>query len=200
MSYSWNSRSMANGNHTIAARAVDSAGNTTTTSPVTVFVSNQSTNLSQNPSLETASGSTPTCWTLAGYGTNTFAWTRTTDAHTGGFAENVSISSYTSGDRKLVNNQDSGACAPAVTPGHTYTVTAWYKGNLGPYVFAYYRNSSGSWVYWTQSAKLANSSSWTQATWTTPAVPSGATNVSVGLGISGVGSLTMDDFGLFASG
>jgi hypothetical protein len=58
-------------------------------------------------------------------------------------------------------------------------------------------NSSGSWVYWTQSAKLAAASSWTQASFTTLAVPSGATNISVGMGIAGVGSITMDDFGLY---
>jgi hypothetical protein len=112
----------------------------------------------------------------------------------------VAISSYSSGDRKLVNNQDSGACAPAVSVGHTYTVTGWYKGNVGPYVFGYYRNSSGSWVYWAQSPKQPVSSTWRQASWTTPVVPSGATNVSVGLGIDAVGSITMDDLGLFAAG
>jgi hypothetical protein len=55
-------------------------------------------------------------------------------------------------------------------------------------------------VFWTNSAKLPLSSAWAQATWTTPAVPSGATNVSVGLGVDAVGSLTMDDFGLFLAG
>jgi peptidoglycan/xylan/chitin deacetylase (PgdA/CDA1 family) len=195
--YGWNSRSVANGNHTITVRAVDTSGNTKTTSAITVFVSNQATNLLQNPSLETASGTTPTCWLLGGYGTNTFSWTRTSDAHTGSFGEALAISSYTSGDRKLVNTQDSGACAPAATVGHTYTVTAWYKSTSGPpYIFAYYRNSSGAWVYWAQSARLANSSSWTQASWGTPPVPSGATNLSVGMGISGAGSITMDDFAL----
>ena len=196
LSFTWNSRSVANGSHTIAVRAVDTSGNATTTSAITVFVSNQVTNLLQNSSLETASGSTPTCWIFGGSGTNTFTWTRTSDAHTGGFAENVSISSYTSGDRKLVNTQDSGACAPAATVGHSYTVSAWYKGNIGPYIYAYYRNSSGNWVYWAQSTKLATSSTWKQGTWTTPVVPSGATRLSVGMGIAGVSSLTMDDFSL----
>lgn len=155
------------------------------------------TNLLENPSLETATGSTPTCWALGGYGTNKFAWTRTSDGHTGSFAENVEITSYTSGDRKFVNAQDSGACAPAISAGHTYTVAAWYKSTRQPKIFVYFRNSAGSWVYWSQSPNLAIASSWTQARFTTPAVPAGAAMISIGMGIDGVGSLTVDDFELF---
>ena len=44
------------------------------------------------------------------------------------FGEQLTISSYTSGDRKLVSTQDSGACAPAGVPGHSYTVSSWYRG------------------------------------------------------------------------
>jgi peptidoglycan/xylan/chitin deacetylase (PgdA/CDA1 family) len=195
-SVSWNTRLVPNGSHTISVRAVDTAGNTTTTTPITAFVTNQFVNLLQNPSLESASGSTPTCWLLGGYGTNTFTWTRTNDAHSGSWAEALNISAYTSGDRKFVNTQDAGACAPAVTPGHTYTVSAWYKSTARPYVFAYYKSSTGVWTYWAQSGLLATAASWTQASWSTPAVPAGATNVSVGLGIAAVGSITMDDFAL----
>jgi len=196
--FSWNTHSIANGNHTLKASAVDSSGNTTTSSGVTVFVANQTTNLLQNASLETAGlNNVPACWLLGGYGTNSYSWTHTTDARTGSYAENLNISSYTSGDRKIVNAQDSGSCAPAVTAGHTYTVSAWYKSSVQAFFFAYYRNSSGGWVFWTNSARFAGASSWTQASWTTPAVPSGATLISVGMGSASVGSLTMDDFSLF---
>jgi len=196
-SVSWNSTSVQDGLHTVTARAVDTAGNALTSASVSVNVTNN--NLLQNPSLEQVSGSTPTCWMLSGYGTNTYSWTYTTDAHTGNHAENLSISSWTSGDRKLVNTQDSGTCALATTPGHTYTVTAWYKSNTQPYIFVFYRNSSGIWVYWAQSAKLAATSSWTQASFTTPVVPAGATNISVGMGIANVGWVTMDDFALYVT-
>jgi peptidoglycan/xylan/chitin deacetylase (PgdA/CDA1 family) len=201
--YSWFTRNLSNGPHTIAVRAVDPSGNATTTSPIAVNVSNSLTNLLQNPSLETASGSTPTCWLFGSSGTNTATWTRTSDAHTGSYAENLNITSYTSGDRKIVNTQDSGNCAPAANPGHTYTVTAWYKvptGSATPRFWLYYRNSSGSWVFMAESASYPSSSTWTRASWTTPAIPAGATNISVGMGLAGVGTVTMDDFGLYATG
>ena len=199
--FAWNSATVPDGSHVITARAVDLPGNTTTSSPVTVKVTNN--NLLQNASLETASGSTPACWLLGSSGTNTVTWTRTTDAHSGSYAENLNITSYTNGDRKLVTAQDAGICAPKVNAGGTYTVTAWYKvptGSVSPRFFVYYRNSSGSWVYWTQSPSYASSSSWTQTSWTTPAIPAGATNISVGMGLASAGSVTMDDFGLFLTG
>src|SRR5207244_13379077 len=59
-SFAWNSQSVADGTHSLAARAFDSAGNATTSSSASVKVAN--VDLLQNPSLETASGSTPTCW------------------------------------------------------------------------------------------------------------------------------------------
>jgi peptidoglycan/xylan/chitin deacetylase (PgdA/CDA1 family) len=195
-SVSWNSRTVANGSHTIAVRAVDLAGNVRTTGATTVTVSNNFTNLLQNPSLETATLSTPTCWLLGGFGANTFTWTRTTDAHSGLAAEKLDITAYTDGDRKMVSTQDTGACAPPVIPGHTYTATAYYKSSAPARLFAYYRSGTGAWTFWT-SATFPASSTWTKATWVSPAVPAGATNASIGMGMSVVGSVTMDDFELF---
>ena len=195
-SVSWDSNDVSNGSHAITARAVDTAGNSATSSPVSVTVSNSNVNLLQNPSLETASGSTPTCWLLGGFGTNSFTWMRTSDAHTGAFAEKLDVTSFTDGDRKLVNTQDAGICAPAVTAGHTYSFSVYYKSDVQARIFAYYLTSSGTWTFWSSAVVSASPSSWTRASWATPAVPSGATNVSVGMGLSAVGSLTMDDFSL----
>ncbi|MDX6343577.1 MAG: hypothetical protein QOH87_3715 [Trebonia sp.] len=156
--------------------------------------------LLQNPSFESASGGVPSCWKLGGYGTNTYSWTRSTDAHSGTYAESLSVMSFTSGDRKLLPAQDSGTCAPSVTPGQAYTAGAWYKGPAGttaaPRMFAYYRTASGGWVYWSASPRFTASSAWSHATWTTPPVPSGATHLAVGLGLTSAGALTMDDFSL----
>ena len=86
-------------------------------------------------------------------------------------------------------------------PGKSYTVSVWYKSPaLGPIIFGYYRNASGSWVYWSQSARFAAAASWTQASWTTPVLPAGATHISVGMGLQAVGSVTMDDLALVANG
>jgi hypothetical protein len=153
-------------------------------------------NLIQNPSLEDGTASELTCWALGGYGTNTFTWTRTSDAHTGSYAETLDVTDHTSGDRKLVATQDAGACAPAASAGRSYAVRAWYKATREPVIFVYYRDSTGAWVYWTQTGKLPISSTWTRASYTTPTVPAGATNISIGLGLDRVGSITMDDFEL----
>src|SRR4051794_6444017 len=122
-------------------------------------------NVVQNPSLESA-GSTgvPTCFQLGGYGTNRYALTRNTHAHPGSSSEQVAVSSYTSGDRKLVTKQDSSSCATPVTAGHTYHVRAWYKGSWVPAmqvkVTLYYRDTSGTWIYWTSGPALAAVSAW----------------------------------------
>ncbi|MCA1697783.1 MAG: hypothetical protein LC790_02310, partial [Actinobacteria bacterium] len=85
-----------------------------------------------NPSLEADSNGdrVPDCWMKLGYGTNSFRFARTTDAHRGTYAERVRITRLTRGDRKLVIKQDSGACALQVGPGRTYRLSAWYKSNV----------------------------------------------------------------------
>ena len=196
-SFNWNSHTVANGTHTIAVRAVDTSGNKTTTSPVTVNVVNQSTNLLQNAGLEQGSGNTPTCWQLAGYGTNTATWTWTSDAHSGNAAENLNISSYTNGDRKMLTAFSS--CSPTVVPGHSYTISVWYKSTAKPSIFTFVSTSgaNGAYNFLQNSPQMAVAAGWTQATWSTPVMPAGATNLSLGMGFSsGTGSVTMDDFSM----
>jgi len=156
------------------------------------------TQLLKNPSLEADSNGdgTPDCWQRGGFGTNSYSWARTTDAHSGSWAQRVTITSISSGDRKLISLEDLGACAPALTTGHRYRVSGWYKANAATRFKAYYRTTSGAWQYWTQGPLLPTRSSYTFAEWTTPAAPSGATGLSVGLSLDRVGSLTMDDFTL----
>ena len=202
--YSWNSRTVANGSHNVAVRAVDLAGNTRTTTAISVFVSNQTNNLLQNPSLEQGSANPPSCWLLGGYGTNTFAWTWTADAHSGTHAENLNVTSYTNGDRKLLTNFSS-ACSPAVIPGHSYTITVWYKAPAPakPVIFAFSNTTggNGAYNYLAQSPAQPSTTGWTRATWSTPVVPAGVTNISVGMGLNALpstgGQVTMDDFGMF---
>src|SRR4051794_10510484 len=62
----------------------------------------QSQNLAPNPSLEAATGVTPACWLLGGYGANSYSWGRTGASHSGNFAETLSVWRFSSGDRKLL--------------------------------------------------------------------------------------------------
>ena len=158
----------------------------------------QPSQLFKNPSLETDSNGdgTPDCWKRGGFGTNTFTWTRTSDAHGGSWAQQVRISSISSGDRKLISEQDSGTCSPAAVTGHRYRISAWYKSTTSVRFKAYYRNSAGGWDYWTQGPLLPAASSYTRAEWTTPGAPSAAKRLSMGMSIDRVGTLTMDDFTL----
>jgi len=156
------------------------------------------TNMIQNASLETDANNdqVPDCWKRDGYGTNTATYSLTSNAYSGARAQQLDVTSFTSGGRRLVTAQDSGTCAPAVIPGHRYTVTARYIANAQPIVSVYYRNSSGTWTWFGESARLPTSSSFALATYTTPPLPTGATHISVGLSLISTGSLTTDQYTL----
>lgn len=161
-------------------------------------------NLIKNPSLETPglSGSlVPRCWQAGGYGTNTRTFSNVTPGHAGTAtaAQQMVMSAYTDGDGKLLPTLDTGECAPSATPGHTYLAKAWYKSTGGNTQFnLHYRTASGTWTYWTDSIQyLPTNNVWTQLTFTTPPVPAGATAISFGLNMIGVGTLITDDYELY---
>ncbi len=156
-------------------------------------------NLLQNPSLEVDANNdlTPDCWQLGGYGNNTATWTRSSDAEDGAFGEQLTMSTFSDGDRRLITRQDLGACSPTVTPGHTYNISAWYKTTGNSRIVVYTRNAAGTWVFFAQqAAALPNTSVWTKTTFTTPAVPAGTTALSIGISLRAVGTLSMDNFSL----
>ncbi|WP_181791176.1 polysaccharide deacetylase family protein [Myxococcus llanfairpwllgwyngyllgogerychwyrndrobwllllantysiliogogogochensis] len=156
------------------------------------------TQLLRNPSLETDlnGDGTPDCWQRGGFGSNTFTWTRTSDAHGGSWAQQVRITAISSGDRKLITLQDDNTCTPTPTTGHHYRISAWYKATTSVRFKAYYRTNAGAWEYWAQGPLLPARTSYTFAEWMTPPAPSEARALSVGLSIDRVGTLTMDDFAL----
>ena len=153
-------------------------------------------NALQNPSLETPNATTgfPQCYQPGGWGTNTVAWANSSNAHTGTVAENLTVSNYSSGDAKLLPTLDLGACTPTVVPGQTYNLGVWYESTGTTQFALYYRTTNGAWAYWTSSPWFATAATWTQATFTTPAVPAGANGVSFGLALIANGSLTTDDY------
>ena len=155
----------------------------------------RSGNMLLNPSLETdANGDGfPDCWQPNSWRVNSSNWSRTSDAHSGGSAEHVDVTSYTSGAVRLLSQQDLGYCAPTALPGHSYKLSAWYKGSARPRLVAFVRNAVGTWSVLGQSARLSKSTTWKRGSWTTPALPSGANGIGIAVALESVGSLTMDD-------
>ena len=134
------------------------------------------------------------CWQRSSYGVNTATWARVPSAHTGGWAEQVTMGSRSSGDQKLIIEEDSGACAPSVKPGQTYALNAWYTSTAPTRFVVFYRNPQGGWVFWTQSNQTDPSTEWKQFSWQTPPIPADATRLSFGLQLASVGTLTSDDY------
>lgn len=157
------------------------------------------TNLVKNASLETPGSPTPQCWQTGGYGTNTAAFSTVTAAHSGTAAERLTVTGYSSGDAKLLPTMDSGTCAPPAVAGHTYSLRAWYTSTAVTQFALYYRDASGTWVYWTSGPWLAAAATYTQASLTTPALPAGATAISFGLNLFSNGTLTTDDYAMYDS-
>jgi peptidoglycan/xylan/chitin deacetylase (PgdA/CDA1 family) len=158
--------------------------------------------LPENPSLEEdANGNgVPDCWTIGSSGVNSYEANRTTDAHSGSYAEHIAISSFESGDKRLITTQDLGQCAPPAAPTHTYNASAYYKGEGTMRWVAYLRNGQGAWSFWAQGPLLAGATEYTATSWKTPQVPSWATAISVGISLRSVGSFTADDFNLHDNG
>lgn len=154
------------------------------------------TNMIQNPSLETLTNSIPQCWAAGGYGTNTAAYSVVSPGHSGNNAEQLTMTGYVSGDAKLLSALDLGGCSPTGTPGHTYTLSAWYKSDVITQFEVYYRTGTGYWTYWTASPQYTANPDWTQVTWTTPALPAGASGISYGLNIQANGTITTDDYSM----
>jgi hypothetical protein len=156
-------------------------------------------NLVQNAGLETAgTGTLPQCFQTAGFGTNTPVYTTlTTGAHSGTRAVRLQMTGYTSGDSKLLPSLDAGSCAPPATAGKTYSLRAWYTSTASTQFAVYYRNSAGTWVYWTSSPWLAPTTTYSQASFTTPALPAGATAISFGLNLFSNGTLVTDDYAMY---
>jgi peptidoglycan/xylan/chitin deacetylase (PgdA/CDA1 family) len=174
-------------------------------------------NLVQNASLETLPtnpnpASEPVCFQQAGanIASNVAAWSLTSDAHSGSVAERVDVTSWSGGDRKLVlsQRQSQASCLAAATPGKTYSMWVWYKGSWAysgatptkVSIATYYRNSAGTWVFWQASPLMPPTASWNLANFTSAPLPAGATAVSFGLAISGVGNVTTDDYAMVMNG
>lgn len=155
-----------------------------------------------NPSLETTDATTtfPSCFQAGGWGTNSPTWSAATPGRTGSKAEQLALTGYSSGDAKLLPVLDLQTCAPSVTPGTAYDVSTWFTSTGTSQFALYYRDASYTWFYWTSGPWVAASSTWSQATFTTPPVPAGATAITFGLALISNGTLVTDDYGCYTSG
>jgi peptidoglycan/xylan/chitin deacetylase (PgdA/CDA1 family) len=159
-------------------------------------------NLLANPGFEEPDPTTDQlgrCWVKGGEGSNEFAFGRTSDAHSGAFAEWIEVSRFIDGARRIYSRQDLGYCAPVVQPHRRYRAGAWYKGTASPRFTAYYRTPSGFWRYWTTSKPLPVSNDWRVETFDLPETPEDAGAVSISLTLVSEGRITMDDLSLVAA-
>jgi peptidoglycan/xylan/chitin deacetylase (PgdA/CDA1 family) len=198
----WDTTTASNGSQTLTAVAVDTSVNSTTSAPVSVSVANSPAVGVNNYSLEgdVDGNGMPDCWEPRGSApSSTGTFTRTSDAHTGAFAERVDYAPQTIGqDQKLMTAFDT-RCAPAVTGGSQYQLSVWYKSTTPVRFFAYTR-TTGSFSFFKQSPLLPAAATWTHAVWTPQALPAGATYLSFGLGIDTAGSVTTDDYNFAPAG
>ncbi|GAA2432758.1 galactose oxidase-like domain-containing protein [Streptomyces macrosporus] len=152
-------------------------------------------NLLVDPGFETSDGDGfAQCWQRAGWGDNTFAYSLTTDAHTGDRAARLTVTDWASGDRKIMV-EETAACAPEVEPGKQYDLAVHYTSTTDNTVFTAFRHDPRQgWLYWTDLKTLPATGTYTRAEVRTPQVPEGTDRIAWGVTVyGGGGTLTLDD-------
>lgn len=154
-------------------------------------------NLVRNPSVEAVTSGFPTCWERSGWGDQDFTFDLSDAARTGQNAMRITIDSTTgAGDRKAMM-LETPACAPQVTPGHQYDLTAWYRSTTAATAVTLFRHdSTAGWQYWTDLATPPVAAAYTEFTVRTPPVPAGTDQLTWGVSIYGVGTLLTDDYSM----
>lgn len=150
-----------------------------------------STNLIANPSLETASGSTPANWSKDYWGSVAPTFTYPVTGHTGSGAR-VTFSKNSDGDAKWLHDPAT------VTAGKTYNFSGWYNSTTATEVDLMFTGSNGTTWNWFADVPSSNGA-WKEVTGTFTA-PSGATAVVVTHLLWNTGSLTIDDYSLTEKG
>ncbi len=153
-------------------------------------------NLVLNPSLELDANvdDIPDGFLLSGYGANIYSYSRVNSgAHSGTYAERLTIASLSSGDRKLITTQDLSSWNIFAVPGESYETSVWYRSDVPILLIAFYHDAGG-WHYWSESPQAAASGSWTELNWRTPPMPAGADYWSFGPALLQAGTMTIDDF------
>lgn len=135
------------------------------------------------------------CWMRAGFGQNQATWTRVRASRTGAWAEQLTMTRFQNGDRKLMLRMDRGSCAPPAEAGDRYTLSAWYHSDA-PVRLVMFVRRSGDWQFLSASPDAPQSGQWTNVRWTAPPLPSDVRQVSFGLALASVGTVVVDDFSM----
>ncbi len=187
----WDTKTIANGSHSLTAVAIDNQGVSATSAAVPVTVSNVVTppvagNLVANPSAETANGAVPANWISNSWGTNTSNLTYETNGQDGSRSLKATISSYTNGDAKWY-------FAPvAVTPNAAYNYSQWYKSNVETEVDAMVTMKDGTVQYFWLGSVPANPTNWQKLNYQFTA-PANAATVTIFHVVSKVGYVQVDN-------
>jgi peptidoglycan/xylan/chitin deacetylase (PgdA/CDA1 family) len=147
-----------------------------------------------NGNLEATQDDIPSCWQQASWGNNRPEFSLV--PHGDGVAERLVMNDYVDGNARLAPTMDLGTCSPAVLPGQTYTLLAFYISTVPTAFSVQYRTATGTWVYGTTSPVFSPATEWTEARWTMPPIPEGVTAISFGLSLEQNGELVTDDYTL----
>ncbi|WP_156723445.1 glyoxal oxidase [Streptomyces apocyni] len=154
-------------------------------------------NLIKNPGFETPgadAGDMPECWSQEGWGDNDFDFAVVEDAHSGTKAMKVELTRRVDGDRKAMIT-GSEACAPQVTEDVQYDLSLWYKSTTpDTSVTLFRKDATDGWGYWTDLKTLPLSEGYAETSVRTPPIPPGTTQITWGVSVYGIGSVTTDDY------
>jgi hypothetical protein len=168
--------------------------------PVIVVASSNASagiNLMVNPGAEQiGAGNFPVCWSKSGYGTNAGSVGLTTKAHSGARAFQVTLSSRTSGERRVMI-ATSSECAPTVVPGHQYDLNVWYMANSPNNMMGAWIHQPGKgWSFWMDLKTLPATGTYKLATVRTPQIPANTDQISWAVSLYGKGTLITDDYAI----
>lgn len=150
--------------------------------------------LVQNGDLELGNGAGFTCFQQAGYG-SAATYSAVLGRGGAGRAAQLVIGTYATGDRKLIQAENAN-CAPKVTAGKQYDLRVWYTSTIQANL-TLFRHTAAGWQYWTDLDPSPAAGSFAERRATTPVVPAGTDQISWGMGLSGAGTLVVDDFEMF---
>ncbi|WP_298582692.1 kelch motif-containing protein [uncultured Kocuria sp.] len=147
-----------------------------------------------------SAGSTvPTCFLSVGLGTHQTERTIDTDvpagSATGTRSYSVNMTSHTSGDVKLIQDEAAG-CAPTVSAGQSYDVSVDYKSTSDKNSITVFAHTADGWDYWKDLKTLPPSADWTTAQARIDNVPEGVDRLSFGVSLYGVGELKTTNYSL----